>query len=227
MPARSTHPLTHGASKTLHFPLGHASASSCSQAPRQIVVVRGSSQIHMKTSQSRFGHLDPTWCRRVRFPSGTRWVLMYAPQREHKNDFLLSFPLVRQSAKRKLTPARHSLLAARSYSTVQLKPSLLQPTKILASVEVHQLPDHPVFRTPDGVARIAFEQIPELVQTLLVSNQGGRRQSTEASISSKCCFLAVGVLKELLMPWPALQLTTLPKTQGRPSRKPRSRPTVA
>ena len=97
------------------------------------------------------GRLDPTQCRQMIFPSGSGWVLMYVPQREHKKDFLLGLPIFPQGAKRKLTPVRHLLLAARIHSTVWPKPSLSPPTKIVVSVEEYQPPDHPEFRRPDEV----------------------------------------------------------------------------
>ena len=46
-------------------------------------------------------------------------------------------------------PVRRSLLAVRIRSTGQPRPSLWQPTKIVASVE-NQQPDIPEFRRPDG-----------------------------------------------------------------------------
>ena len=68
-----------------------------------------------------------------------------------------------------------------------------------------------------------------------MSNQGGRRQSTEASSFPQLQRVAswpLGFSKNYSghhhkAAWVALQLTTLPKTQGRPPRKARSRPKLA
>ena len=92
------------------------------------------------------GRFD-SWCPSLTiFPSGSGWVLMYVPQRENKKDFLLGLPIFPQGEKKKLTPVRHLLLAARIHSTVWPKPSLSPPTKIVVSVEEYQPPDHEEFR---------------------------------------------------------------------------------
>ena len=81
------------------------------------------------------GRLGPTWCGRMIFPSGSEWVLMYDPQREHEKDILCRLPIPRP-------PRIHSQLAARTQSTSQAC-RRNRPPKIESSLEGCLQPVHP------------------------------------------------------------------------------------
>ena len=62
------------------------------------------------------GRLDPTWCRRIKVPSGSGYVLLCDSQRGHMKDFSHRPPIFRRGSKRKRAPGIHSLLAAHTTS---------------------------------------------------------------------------------------------------------------
>ena len=104
-------------------------------------------------------------------PIGVRVGPIDDPQHEHRRDFfLLVLRIFRSGARGKLMPVRRSLLAVRIRSTGQPRPSLWQPSKIVASVErrisnptfqssVDQMEPH--FDVTQGQRRCGIDRTPQ------------------------------------------------------------------
>ena len=220
--ARSTHPFAGGTSHTFHCPF----------VPHECLLLqRGTSSdrhwwdakdSHEDVSQPFFflvselyGRLDPTWCRRMIFPSGSGWVLMYVPPREHK-DFFTWYPDLPSRCKTE-TNACETLASCCTHS-------LYHPPILQSSVD--QMESH--FNVTKGQRHCGVDRIPqEEVSSIrtLPSNQ------LQSQLRHSCCSIgevghdhtrlpAFHIFKQLHLGRLVLKRLPGPPSQGSVARPP-------